>query len=326
MEIIVIGIAGALALGILLFGVYSLRSGAQSDIEEVLGRYTTNYDEAIKALEEEQEQYQREQNAVISALDKAIEKREFAQKWKDQLARADLKITPFEYAMTHVFAIIGFFMVGYVLVFAGNLVLAMVAGMAGFFAPRFYVGFRKGKRIRTFENQLADTLGMWVNGLRSGYSVMQAMEAISTEGPEPTAQEFKRVVQEIQIGIPRDVAFEHLLNRMPSEDLDLVITAVNIQQEVGGNLAEILEIISYTIRERIKLKGEIRVMTSQGRITGIIIAGLPIVLTVFLYLVSGDYMKRMFASKTCGWPLLGCGGALIGLGWAAIMKIVDIDI
>jgi tight adherence protein B len=185
---------------------------------------------------------------------------------------------------------------------------------------------RKGKRLRGFEGQLPDSLGMWVNGLRSGYSVMQAMEAIATEGPEPTATEFRRVVQEIQLGLARDEAFQHLLNRMPSEDLDLVITAVNIQQEVGGNLAEILDIISHTIRERIKLKGEVRVLTSQGRITGFIIGGLPVVLAIFLYFVSGEYMKRMFRSKGCGWPMLGCGASLIGLGTAAIQKIVDIKI
>ncbi len=330
-EILIIGILGIVAVAVLIYGVISIRRGQQADIEAVLGRYTTNYDAAIAALEaEEEEARQRdtreEPNAMVQALDKAIEKREFARNWKDQLARADLKITPGEYFMAHIASIAVFSVVGFFILFGGNIILTFVAGAAGFFAPRFYVGRRKSKRLHSFEEQLADTLGMWVNGLRSGYSVMQAMEAIATEAPQPTADEFRRVVMEIQLGITREEAFDHLLNRMPSDDLDLVFTAVNIQQEVGGNLAEILEIISHTIRQRIRLKGEIRVMTAQGRMTGYVIGGLPIVLALFLYMVSREYMSRMFTNKTCGWPMLGCAAGMIGMGFAAINKIVTIDI
>ncbi|MCS7071578.1 MAG: type II secretion system F family protein, partial [Anaerolinea sp.] len=177
-----------------------------------------------------------------------------------------------------------------------------------------------------FENQLPDTLGLWVNALRSGYSVLQSMEAIGRDAPEPTSVEFKRVVQEVQLGIDMEDALEHLLNRVESEDLDLVVTAVNIQREVGGNLAEILDVISHTIRERIKLKGEIRVLTAQGRITGYLISFLPIVLALFLYAINPNYMGNLFENRMCGWPMLGAGLAMIGIGMAIIQKIVDIDI
>jgi tight adherence protein B len=168
-------------------------------------------------------------------------------------------------------------------------------------------------------------LSLWVNALRSGYSVLQSMEAIAKESPEPTAAEFKRVVMEVQLGIPMQDSLDHLLGRMPSDDLDLVNTAVNIQREVGGNLAEILESIAHTIRDRIKLKGEIRVLTSQGRITGWIISMLPVVLTIFLYIVSPSYMSNLVENRMCGWPMLGCGLGLIGTGAAVIQKIVAID-
>ena len=177
-----------------------------------------------------------------------------------------------------------------------------------------------------FENQLPDTLGLWVNALRSGYSVLQSMEAIARDAPEPTATEFRRVVQEVQLGIDMEDALEHLLNRVESEDLDLVITAVNIQREVGGNLAEILEVISHTVRERIKLKGEIRVLTAQGRVTGYLISFLPIILALFLYTINPGYMGNLFENRMCGWPMLGLGLALIGIGFAIVQKIVDIDI
>lgn len=327
MEIIAIALLSLIVIGVVAFGISRLQAGREADIEQVLGRYTTDIDQAIEALEEEQADYEqrRDDNAVVAALDRSIENREFARNWKDQLARADLKITPIEYAGVHVVSVAVFFLVATFVIF-GSPVLGMVGAMAGFFAPRIYVGFRKGKRLNMFENQLPDTLGMWVNGLRSGYSVMQAMESIAAEGPEPTATEFQRVVLEIQLGIQRDQAFENMLNRVPSEDLDLIVTAVNIQQEVGGNLAEILDIISHTIRERIKLKGEVRVLTAQGRVTGYIIGGLPVVLTVFLFLTSGDYMGRMIENRTCGWPMLGCGAGMIGLGTAAIQKVVSIEI
>jgi tight adherence protein B len=138
--------------------------------------------------------------------------------------------------------------------------------------------------------------------------------------------EFRRIVKEVQLGIDMEDAFDHLLNRIQSPDLDLVVTAVNIQREVGGNLAEILEVISHTIRERIKLKGEIRVMTSQGRYTGYLISFLPIGLAFFLNFITPGYMGQMLTNRNCGWPLLGVGLALIGMGTAIIQKIVDIEI
>lgn len=324
MEFAIIGVFAVIALGVLGFGVSSLRRERQVKLDERLGRYTTDYGVLLADLEEEDKRAK--ERAITQVLDSAIADREFARNWKDQLARADLKITPGEYAAAHLGSVIATFVIGFFIIFGGNFILAAVAGAAGFFWPRLYVGFRKNKRIRNFEGQLADSLSMWVNGLRSGYSVLQAMEAIAQEAPEPTAMEFRRVVQEMQLGVSRSDAFDHLLNRLPSDDLDLVITAVNIQQEVGGNLAEILEIIGHTIRERIKLKGEIRVLTSQGRMTGYVIGGLPVVLSLFLYTVNEEYMGRLFKNRMCGWPMLCCGIGLISLGTAAIQKIVDIEI
>ncbi len=268
----------------------------------------------------------KDERTALDAIDKAIAKRPFAQKWRQQLARADLKLTVAEFAALHVVSVIGFFAAAYFVLFRGDLVMSIVGGFVGFFFPRIYVSRATSKRLVRFENQLPDTLGLWVNALRSGFSVLQAMEAISRDAPEPTATEFIRVVQEVQLGIDVEDALEHLLLRVESDDLDLVVTAVNIQREVGGNLAEILETISHTIRERVKLKGEIRVLTSQGRITGYLISGLPIAVALFLSLIQPGFMNPMFEDRFCGWPLLGIGLALIGMGMAAIQKIVNIEI
>ena len=325
MTIAVAGIAGVMAVVILVAGIASIRSDRQEHIEERLGRYTSSeYSSLLAEYEGIQESDPAlESSAIARRLDSVIADRGFAQKWRVQLARADLKLTVTEYAGLHVISMVGAFLAGTAL-FATP-IGGGVAGIAGFFFPRFYVARKQSQRLKSFEGQLPDTLSLWVNALRSGYSVLQSMEAIASESPEPTAVEFRRVVQEVQLGVPMQDALTHLFGRMPSDDLDLVNTAVNIQREVGGNLAEILEAIAHTIRERIKLKGEIGVLTAQGRITGWVISMLPIVLTLFLYAISPDYMGRLVENRMCGWPMLGCGLGLIGTGAALIQKIVKIE-
>lgn len=315
--------AAVIAIIVIIVGIISVRS-ERDLIEERLGRFETTSQSFFEVAEDEDKP--KEDTRALDALDKAIAQRPFAQKWRTQLARADLKLTVAEFAALHVVSVLGFFALAFFILFRGELVVSLVAAFVGFFAPRIYVARATSKRLIKFEQQLPDTLGLWVNALRSGYSVLQAMEAISKDAPEPTSTEFKRVVQEVQLGIDLEDALDHLLARVESEDLDLVVTAVNIQREVGGNLAEILEVISHTIRERIKLKGEIRVMTSQGRITGYLISGLPIILALFLLTIQPDFMNPMFENRLCGWPMLGAGLALIGIGTAIIQKIVNIEI
>jgi tight adherence protein B len=167
-----------------------------------------------------------------------------------------------------------------------------------------------------------------VNGLRAGYSTMQAMEAVSKEMPAPISDEFRRVVQEMQLGIAMERALDNLLRRIPSDDLDLVITALNVQREVGGNLAEILDVISYTIRERVRLKGEIRVMTSQVMISGKFLAVMPILLIAILWFLNRKYMMEFFNPETRlpGMIALGVAAILIVSGYFVMTKIATIDI
>ena len=251
--IIILG-AAAVAVAIVVFGIVNARS-QKSVIEQRL----TSFEQQSPAFLDLQNLEDAEDNRpkLRDRLDEALTRRPVGKKWRTALARADLKITVFEYVLLHVVTTVGFMLLAYFLLFPGQLVMAVLGAFIGFFTPRIVVSRMTGARLVKFETQLPDTLGLWVNALRSGYSVLQSMEAISRDAPEPTATEFKRVVQEVQLGIDMEDSFEHLLQRMESEDLDLVVTAVNIQREVGGNLAEILDVISHTVRERIKLKGEI---------------------------------------------------------------------
>ncbi len=324
---IMVIIAGIAAVAVIILGIVSVRS-ERNLAEERLGRFLDDSAPGASFLAdiEEDDKPKKDERRALEAIDRAIANRPFAKRWRQQLARADLKLTVAEYAALHVVSVIGFFAGAWFILFRGDIIMSIVAGFIGLFFPRIYVSRATSKRLIRFEQQLPDTLGLWVNALRSGFSVLQAMEAISRDAPEPTATEFKRVVQEVQLGIDVEDALEHLLSRVESEDLDLVVTAVNIQREVGGNLAEILETISHTIRERVKLKGEIRVLTSQGRMTGWLISLLPIAVALFLSVIQPGFMNPMFENRMCGWPMLGIGLALIGLGMAAIQKIVNIDI
>jgi len=166
-----------------------------------------------------------------------------------------------------------------------------------------------------------------VNGLRAGYSTMQAMEAVSKELPPPISDEFRRVVQEMQLGIPMERALDNLLRRIPSADLDFMITAINVQREVGGNLSEILDTISYTIRERIRIKGEIRVLTAQVMTSAKILSAVPILLGIFLWFFNREYMEGLFDNgPTCGFGALGAALLLIILGYVVMSKIADIEV
>ncbi len=267
-------------------------------------------------------------------LDNMLDRRGVAGSMRSQLRKADLKLTVSEYLAMHVVvgALIGF--VGFVL---RGPFAAGVGFVGGLFVPRVYVTIRQNRRLKQFNDQLADILNLWVNALRAGYSVPQAMEAVAKEAPPPANIEFKRVVAEISIGIPMDVALNNMLSRIESEDLDLVFTAVNIQREVGGNLAEILETISGTIRERVRIKGEIRTLTTSGRTTGMVIGLLPVLLSLFLLLVNPAYMGQLFYGPPigasipvigipCGWPLIAAGLISMSIGIAVINRIVDIEV
>lgn len=251
---------------------------------------------------------------------------------KQRIARADVRLRVSEYfALQVICAILIAFVVYFLL--GQNLILAIVGLLVGPIIPLIYINVLAGRRLRAFESQLSDTLNLWVNALRSGYSVLQGMEAIATEQPEPISKEFERVVQEVRLGLSLNQALFNMLRRVPSEDLDLIVTAVNIQREVGGNLTEILDTISYTIRERIRIKGEIRTLTAQGRMTGIIISLLPIGLAILLNIMNPDYGGQLLARESpfvlgipCGWLVLIAGGIMMLTGILIIRRIVDIEV
>src|SRR5574341_1478264 len=292
-------------------------------LDTFVSEWTPAADEAAKQAAEGAESAREK---LAKQLDATLDKRGLAGNIRSQLRKADLKFTVTEYLLFHVVLAVVLGLAGLAIrgVFAGGLGV-----IAGFFVPRIYVNIKQGQRLKEFQNQLPDILSLWVNSLRAGYSVPQAMEVVARESPPPASDEFKRVVSETQIGVPMDIALNNMLARIESEDLELVFTAVNIQREVGGNLAEILDTITHTIRERIRIKGEIKTLTASGRATGTLIGMLPIGLAILLYFITPDYMLQLFMGPPiganipglpipCGWPIVAIGLIMMGIGMVAV--------
>ncbi|MBN1878270.1 MAG: type II secretion system F family protein [Anaerolineae bacterium] len=311
-------IFGGVILVLVIALVVALMGGKRSGqdlVEDRLGKKT-------KPKKEKKEKKESATSVLGSAVDKAVEGRGFAQKLATQLARANLKWTVGEFlVMSAALAIVA----SAVFYLLNRAVLILLAVPGGFVGPLIYLNMQKSKRLKSFNDQLGDALNLMVNSLRAGYSTMQAMEVISKEMPAPICEEFGRVVLEMQLGIPFDTAMGNMLRRVPSPDMDLISTAMNVQREVGGNLAEVLDSISFTIRERVRIKGEIKAMTSQGRITGYVITALPFGLGGFIYFMNPGYMGRMIEDP-CGWGMLGTSLVMIVIGYVVMSKIVDIEV
>jgi tight adherence protein B len=322
--LILAGIAVVWVIGI---GAYVVLGRRQSVVEERLGQFTQT-GQAVVAAPRAQPEGPRA-SPLGERLNQALAGRGFAERIARDLARADLKLNTGEYLALHLILFLSTFAVVTFLQLSGGLIAAIVIGLAAaigsLFLPGIYVRRQKKVRLQKFDNQLADMLNLVVNGLRAGYSPMQALESVGKELPPPISVEFRRVVQEMQLGLPMDQALANLNRRIPSKDLDFVITAINVQREVGGNLAEILDTISYTIRERVRIKGEIATLTAQGMMTGYVISFLPIGLAAFLFLVNRTYMIQLF-QELCGWIMIAVALIMIASGFAIVMKIVDIEV
>jgi tight adherence protein B len=262
-------------------------------------------------------------DAVTRTMERAVANRGFAQQIALDLARADLKLTVSEYLMITVMTAVVTILLASVI--SKEMIVGVLFGLASLYLPRWWVMGRERKRTVAFNGQLSDTIGIMANSLRSGYSLLQAMELVAKETPAPMGEEFGRVVREVGLGLSPERALDNLVRRIASEDLDLMVTAIKVQHEVGGNLSRILDTIGNTIRERVRIKGEIKVLTAQQSMAGYIIAALPLALAGVLLLLNPAYIMRLF---TPGWYICMpiCGGLGIVLGFIAIRRIVAIEV
>jgi tight adherence protein B len=276
-------------------------------------------------------------SAALGALNRVVERRDWATDMARELARADLVLRPSEFLAIRIAAVIGVPLgmivlgsLGVVSAFTSPLTW-VIGGVVGFFLPRLWLARRKSKRLKAFNGSLSDTITLLANSLRAGSSFLQSLELIVRETQPPISTEFARVIREVNLGLPLEEALANLQRRVRSDDLDLMTTAISIHHTVGGDLAEILDSIAFTIRERVRIKGEIATLTAQQKLSGVVVGLLPLGLMGALSVIAPHFLRPMFGPPLIlGIPLgviiLAFGGLLMVIGFLTIRKVVDIKV
>ena len=321
MTTLYLGAAAFAGLGVLLLvlGLANwLRSGSQ--LEERLQTYSVRddtRDDVPVDISDEQP------SGLAGRLNAYITGRSFAESIAIDIARAGVKLTVPEFVIIKAAAaLVPLALLGLV---ARSLLLGIVVGGICFFIPDIWLRQRRRKRCAAFVLQLPETIDLIVGGLRAGFSLQHSLQNVAKQAQEPTATEFNRVGQEMQLGVPLMTALDNLARRIESDDLDMIVSVFKIQSRIGGNLATILETVSTTIRERVKLKRQIQVITSMQRFSGYVVGALPIGLGIIMFMVNPSYMMEIFH-----WDMFLCIPvfALIMMifGFLIIRKLVDIKV
>jgi tight adherence protein B len=321
-------IAGLAALAVVVIAIGISMSAGGGSVASRLERYAS-------AGGGEGEGGERE-SAVVAGLSRALERQDLNTRLSTDLARADLKMRPAEFlilwAVTPIIFVAIAFVLGFIFPAFQNIVALIAAFFVGLYAPRFYLKSRQRKRVRQFGEQLPDTITLLANSLRAGSSFLQGIELVTREARPPISEEFDRVVRDMQLGLALQPALNNLVRRLDSEDLELMVTAIQIQAQVGGNLATVLDSIAFTIRERIRIKGEINTLTAMQRYSGYVITLLPVGLAGILFLISPSYMTAMLNNPPAmfGLPLgvifFAVGLISMAFGYVLIRRIVDIKV
>ncbi len=335
MNSMTIAVAAIAAVAILLIAVGVASSGSGSGVTARLERYASGRQDKKKEKPEGLSELLA-QSAAMATINRAVEGRDFGANLSRELARADLKLKVSEYLAIWAAATVGtpivMFIIGFALPSLQSPIVLLFGVILGFLAPRFWLNRRKSGRLNAFNKQLPDTITLVANALRAGSSFLQAIELVVRESRPPISTEFGRVIREVNLGLPFDQALENMVRRVRSDDLELMATAISIQHTVGGNLAEILDSIAFTIRERVRIKGEIQTLTAQQRLSGYVVGFLPIGLAGFLFVAAPGFMSPMFDSRVsviglpAGVIILALGGFAMFLGFMAIRRIVDIEV
>jgi tight adherence protein B len=239
------------------------------------------------------------------------------------LLRAGLKLRPAEYWLATVLAVAVLGGIGCLT--PNRLVGVPVLVLVGLATPPVLLRRLQAARLQKFESQMPDTLTLMASSLRSGYSFLQALQVVGQEMPDPIREEFRRVVAESTLGMSAEQSLCRLVERMPSYDLELVVTAVNIQLQVGGNLSQILETVAATIRERVRNQREIAALTAEGKLSGIVCAALPLIMGCLLTILNPAYMKPLF-TRPFGLVMIAAALVLQGIGIVWLRMLIRIDV
>lgn len=260
---------------------------------------------------------------MLEAVGYVAGSRGFTELVRQRLERAGLPLRPVEYIAAHLVLVI---VSGVAVVLVTNdLLLAIVTILVATGAPMIYIDIKAKNRKQAFEEQLPDVLDLLAGSLRAGWGIQQAIDLVVTEMLPPVSEEFKRVQTEARLGLPLEEALAAMAERVDSEDFRWTVSAISIQREVGGNLAEVLGIVAETIREREALKRHVRGLTAEGRLSAYILIGLPIVETLLLYVVNRRYAMILFTTVP-GLAFTGVGLLLMIVGWFWLQRAMTVEV
>lgn len=288
-----------------------------------------NYTNKEEAREEGKKGVKKEnEKSFGEVLSKGIAKAKFLNRYKKklqiELTRAHLLLKADELITLNLIISIVICVIVLIIKGSSGWLLALAAGIAGWRIPMIIIKSKTKKRLKVLNEQLGDSLTMMSNSMKSGYSFFQAVEIVVEEMTGPISEEFGILQKEISLGQTTEKALENMAARVSSEDLELVITAVMIQRQVGGNLAEVLDNITATIRDRVRIKGELKTVTAQGRLSGWIISLLPLILYCMTYLINPKQTGLML-TKPLGIAMIVAAVVMELIGVMLIRKVVQIE-
>lgn len=273
----------------------------------------------------------RRQRPAIPFLDLLPLSKEANDRLNRELAQAGVLLRVREYVLIRFACLFGLFALGYLLVALADaaaglrLAGAVVLGLVGWYLPRVYISRRRAKRLEAVEKQLPEALTAMAKALRAGSGLLQALARAADETDAPLGPELRTVIRDLQLGAEAEDVFGALVERVGSQDLDIAVTAIVIQRNVGGNLGEVLGNVAHTVRERAKLRGEIRVLTSSQKLTGNLTAAVPVIVALLFIAINPD-LGRILVTTTVGLIALGVGIFFELLGLWLIRRLAVIDI
>jgi len=260
---------------------------------------------------------------VLGQLSRVMPRKNRPQEIQVNLIKAGVMMRAEEYIGLTLLTGVAFYTIFFLL--SDAILLGLLGGLIGLSVPGVIVNSKKKKRSMTMTDQLPEALNIISNGLRAGFSFTQAVGVVVREMEGPLTVEFSRLLRENRLGKPLDDALHDLLGRIENDDLEMLITALLIQRHVGGNLAEVLDSISHTIRERVRVKGEIKTLTAEGRLSAIILSGLPVVMAILLSFLNPGYLVTLI-EEPIGIFMIVAAVVMQIIGVFIIRKIVAIDV
>jgi tight adherence protein B len=314
---------GFLAMLMVSFGAVMAMTGESREEQTVAHRMALIHLSASKPVgtTPEIEQFLKPTNASrFGWLDGFLQRYRFAQTMQLRILQANSTITVAGLMVTSGALFAGGY--GIAWVFTGMFLIDVVAGAALCLVPWMILAWRRSRRVAAFNKVLAEGIDMLARALRAGHSVVSGMEMLAENAQEPVRSEFGEIFRQLNLGLPLREALVQLLNRVPSSDLRVLVTAILVQKDTGGNLVEILDRTVFVIRERLRIEGEIQVQTAQGRLTGWILSALPLVMLALLNLVNPGYSTILFRDPVGRKLVYGSAGMLL-IGSLIIRRIVN---